>query len=512
MREITVETLPETARSLSKILGDELLGQMVGGYDSADARGMSDHVRRRGRAHPFAVAWDDLIKGAERSRSEGRFLLSEDAYFLLEMLEDLSSAERDPEFVSLLKRLTGRDQFFSTAFEAFIFSAYKGLAVPIALVPEAGTRRERRPDLVARAGGFWPIYLECKSLQDDVRREEQAWSEIESRSAKYLEASPRNLKLRLEAGRRITNNDVTTVVSAVSGLVDNFPLAKGAEAGGVRIQLSEIMPIGSRLHMPLETLRRDGERGWLEASIDPKTNMADRVWIVESQQFPDVEQTDRLIRLFRDAANQLPKDCPGVVHLQVPYRASAHFMKVVDRARPGLERELSRRKHVCAIVITGRFLNQRMVSEGHPIDATHVVIPNFEASKEIPPGFRLLGSTLISEIFANVGHADLSQMPNGEFEMTAEGAILFEFTINEPLTEQLGRYTYRYCSSDGRRQASAWQTYANAFRIEVVHETFGRRELNFDLNHLTVGTLHKMAFTWSADDLACALDGGAVMR
>ena len=98
------------------------------------------------------------------------------------------------------------------------------------------------------------------------------------------------------------------------------------------------------------------------------------------------------------------------------------------------------------------------------------------------------------------------------FELNHEGWVVVEFGINEPLSDQLGRYLIRRCSKDGRQQLSVWQTYRNQCHLELVHEAFGRRVLVLDLNHLSTGTLHKMAFTWAADGIRCSVNGGGVIR
>lgn len=495
--EITVGNLAEVAASLRELFGEMLFTRMLGGYDSAAAKGLADHVQRAGRAHPFAVAWDDLVKGAERSKAQGAFQLSEQAFLLLDSLHSFSTAQDDPEFENLLKRLVGADQFFSTSFEAFTYSAYRSMGVAIALVPEAAELGERRPDLVSlQPEGA--VYLECKSLQDDVRVEERIWSEVEARVVRSLDKASLNLRLRIEASRRLGSGDVQLLADAASDLISNNAALRGTDLDGVALTISQIMPQGGTIPLPLDLPRGEGERIWVETEVDADTNLVRKVWLIESKPHADAEQGDRLVRLFRDAASQLPRASPSVVHLQVPYRAATHFLDVVDRARPQLERVLARSEHVCAVVISGRFLNKRMADDEAPIANSHVVIPNFRCMHALPPEFRLLGST------------DMSRLPGEMFEGLHEGTFLVQFNLNEPMQAQLGRYILRHCSRDGRRQMNVWQTYRNRFRIEVVHDAFGRRELTLDLNHLTVGAEHKIAFSWGDDGIRCSVDGSRV--
>lgn len=512
LQEITVETLEEFATSFRALLGEDLFRRMLDGYDSGDAKGMTDHVQREGKAHPFAIAWDDLVKGAARSREAGVFSLSEKAYMLLDTLHSLSVAADDPDFDSLLRRLSGRDQFYSTAFEAFVLSAYRAAEVPVALIPEAAVAGERRPDLISKLPDGEVVFLECKSLQDDVRLEERVWSEIEARIGRALDASPLSLRVQIEASKRISHSDAATVVGAVADLIGNFPRLRGAEVADCEVWIDQIMAPGDVLRLPLNFPHSESGRLWAEATIDKQANEVRKLWLVETKPYPDTEQGDRLVRLFRDAASQLPRGSPGVVHLQVPYRAAPHFLDVVDRARPLLEREIARRQHVCAAVISGRFLNKRMAIEGNPIETSHVVIPNFAGTQRLPSGFRVLGAEDGTEVLRRAKEVDMSHLPGGGFDVLSEGTFLMQFSINEPLADQPGRYQFRHCSDDGLRQLSVWQTYGNRFRIEVVHSSFGRRELTLDLNHLEVGVDHKMCFTWSRDGIRVALNGDLLSR
>ena len=157
---ISVTSLSEVVEAYANMLGDALFERMLDGYDSANAKGLADHFRRASSAHPFAVAWDDLVKGAARSREVGQLQLSERALFLLDTLHALSTAENDPCFNELLKRLAGRDQFFSTSFEALVFRAYRLMGVPIELVSETGAAGERRPDLVSRTSDADDVFIE----------------------------------------------------------------------------------------------------------------------------------------------------------------------------------------------------------------------------------------------------------------------------------------------------------------------------------------------------------------
>ncbi|WP_210238895.1 hypothetical protein, partial [Mesorhizobium sp. M2D.F.Ca.ET.147.01.1.1] len=67
---------------------------------------------------------------------------------------------------------------------------------------------------------------------------------------------------------------------------------------------------------------------------------------------------------------------------------------VLDEVKNAVEDESSKRAHVCAIVITGRFQDKdkHRKAGSDPILTFHSVIPNYNAEYVLPKDFRLLGS------------------------------------------------------------------------------------------------------------------------
>jgi len=510
---VTFNNIADRAELLKDLLGYDLFNKLIGGYDgtAAMAKGVPNYFRRRAAAHPFALAWHDLMEGAVRSKVAGSMQLSEQAIFLVDMYVNLRIAQHDEHFRDLLARLVGRNQFFSTLFEAFIFGVYDALiGMPVALVAESPSTGERRPDLVSVLGNGKKVFLECKSLQDDVYLEDRIWSDIEIGIAKKLEAARGSYHLRIVAARQLEHTDAKSLIDTASDLIENYPLLPSARIQDCDLEIRELLREPDTIALPAHIPFDDDYRTMTGANFD--SSSIHKLWLLETKPFPDPDQNKRLANLFKDAARQLPVDAPGVVHLQVPYRASGHFLDVVDAARPQLEEKLTRQPHVCVIVVTGRFLNKQMIAGCDPIVTFHTVIPNFSSKYRLPAGFSLLGSHDIATQRQRTDEFDVSALPGGVFDVHAEGAVFLEFYIDRPLADQEGRCLIQYCSPDGRRQLSAWQTYRNRFRFEVVHEALGRLTLAADLNHLAVGVAHKMLFGWNRDGIVCCVDGGEILR
>lgn len=492
---------------LRELLGEELFHRLWGGFDSADIKGLANFNRHKARIHPFAVGWDELCKGIERSETEGMLRLSEAAIFLLDALHSLSASVHDAESINVLNKLVGKEQYYSTIFETFVFTGYRALSQAVSFVPESSDAGERRPDLHVSTQSASGVFIECKSLLDDIERESRAWTEVEIRIAGILNRMRFNGRVHITPSRLINHHDIEALVAFVGGELSRSPDPATYTFGDFTIEVTKFLADGQMLPLPLEISHDKDGRGWIETEIDTAQNAAIRLWAVEAQPYLEIEQRDRVADLLRDASKQLPNDQPGVVHLQIPYRKSAHFLDVVDRVRPKIEGVLSRRHHVCAVVLSGRFINPHMASDGSAITDHYAIIPNFRAQKTLPSDFRLLGSEAIPSFLEHIGDLDLTRIPNERFDVLPEGTILLEFSIFSPLMNQTGKYLMRYCSADGCRQLSVWQTFQNRVRFEVVHEQFGRRELTINMNNLSVDEEHKMAFSWSENGISLAVDG-----
>src|SRR5689334_259835 len=150
LNPITFDNLSACAASLRSLLSEPIFTRLIRGYaEYATARGLPEHFRRLARTHPFAVAWHDLQEGIGKSLKAGSLQLTEEALFLLDLRFCLTQIKHDPQFESLLTRFVADKQFFSTAFEAFIYAMYSlHFKLPVALIPENVSPGQKSPDFV----------------------------------------------------------------------------------------------------------------------------------------------------------------------------------------------------------------------------------------------------------------------------------------------------------------------------------------------------------------------------
>jgi hypothetical protein len=501
-----VDQLADLVADLKATVGDELCDRMIGGYSSRDGRGFMDHHRREARAHPFALGWDDLCAGIAKSEKEGAFQLSERAFFLVDCLHALKIVKNDPNFPALFDKLENPRQYFSTAFEAFVFATYHSMGTPISIVQESIVAGERRADFVSFCDGI-SVFLECKSIQDKYQIEDQIWSTIEDQISRTMMRQHASYYLSVEASRPLIGRDISPIIKAATSLMENYPTTSGLSVMDCQLQIRRVLEPGQMLRLPLHIPHGDKGRVRFEMEWHGTSGDVRKVAIMESLPFFDHAQEKAVARLLKDAADQVPKGAVGVVHLQVPYRISKLFLDVIDHVRPFIERELVKRSNICAVVVNGRFLNEYMAKTEDPIVNWFAVVPNFSSPHRLPNGFLLPGTCDINDGARHFETPVGSGLRNETFSVGSVGTIAISFGIYEPLGNQKGLYLLRHCSSDGREQLSVWQSYRNIFRIEVVAEQFGRRALDIDLNHLEIDVTHHMAFCWSEDGIRCAVNG-----
>ncbi|MDG4900522.1 MULTISPECIES: hypothetical protein [unclassified Mesorhizobium] len=488
---LTRDNIGEHAEALKILVTEDVFAQLTRGFkELSSAKTLPQYFERLARAHPFAVAWSELQESVEAASIQ----LSEAPFFLLDMRFSLMSAAADPEFPKLLNRLKGDDEFFSAAFEAFVFHMYAHeFKLPIAFVSPGNGKQ---PDLVSDFGDEGKVYLECKSLLDDVRLEERTWNRIREAVTRRLEAGKRSIEIAIVARRSIEPRDAAEIVSEAFRTIDDPENEIRVDGKDYVVSKRLLMDDGKVMQLPIN-FSADADYSMV-FGYESREADATKIWMIKTKAFSKFNQVTRMRELFRAAKKQLPKDHPGIVHFQIPYRNTRQFQKSLDDCRDTLINDLNRRKHICAIVITGRFLDHYRENGSDPITTFHSVIPNYAAELKLPDAFLILGSHKMTTVGGNVVDP---------FELPPTGVICINFEITKDMSQQAGRYIIQYCSGDGRRQLNLWQDFFDRSRLEVWHEESGHHVLDFDMTGIEQGKLHKAAIRWNGTGLAIALNG-----
>ncbi len=495
--ELSVGNIKEACETFRRLLGDELFLSLMGSFSPETAKGLRAYQLAVAKAHPFAVAWIQLQKDVARTVEQKTFALSERSIFLLDLFANLKAIADAPMFQTLLDNLKPRKQFFSTVFEAYVFSAYRQLGANIEIVPISDKPRERRPDFVITPPHGRPVFVECKSLEDITREEERIWNEIKARLAREMFRHRRSWRITLTARRNVTGADIPDIIKAALSQLSAGRLGRNEVGDGAfAIKYEKLGDTENYQPFPLDLPKR-GEHGWVECEsrVDDagKTHYRHPVMVEVFPHF-DADHTKRVLALIDTAYRQLSPTNPSVLHIEIPYRDGQRFLDVSDVVFHRTFQYLGKKKpRMSAVALNSRTIDRNMKEGGNPILNYHAIIPNPAPTNPLPANFAILGSN------------DMG------LDMTSgEGTIMVEFEIYEPLPKQLGKDLYYHCSADGWHQLRLWQSFSNQFRADIVHPAFGRRTFKEDLNYLEINRLHKLAATFSSEDVRIAVNGAMI--
>ncbi len=492
--ELSVGNIEETCETFRRLLGDELFLSLMGSFSPETAKGLRAYNLAVAKAHPFAVAWTQLQKDVAKTVEQKTFALSDPSIFLLDFFADLKAIADAPMFQTLLANLKPPKQFFSTVFEAHVFSAYRQLGANIEIVPVSDKPRERRPDFVITPPHGQPIYVECKSLEDFTREEDRIWNEIKARLATQMFKHRRSWRITLTAQRNVTGADVPYIIKAAlsqlsAGLLGQNEVGDGAFV----IKYEKLGDTENYRPFPLDLPKR-GEHGWVEfegrVDDDGKTHYRHPVMVEVFPHF-DADHTKRVLALIDTAYRQISPTNQSVLHIEIPYRDGQRFLDVADVIFHQTFQYLGKKRpRMSAVVLNSRTIDRNMKEGGNPILNYQAIIPNPASTNPLPTNFAISGSNDMGLDMAS-----------------GEGTVLVEFEIYELLPKLLGKDLYYHCSADGWHQLRLWQSYSNQFRADIVHPDFGRRTFKGDLNYLEIDKLHKLAAAWSLEDVRMAVNG-----
>ncbi|BCG80689.1 hypothetical protein [Mesorhizobium sp. 113-3-3] len=513
---VTFKNIEKKANSLRELLGEPIFSRLMRGHEKyTRADDLEARFWATNSVHPFVPAWYETLDSAAKSLAAGSMQVSEEATFLLELQFALDFLKSSHSYADTITRLIDKSQFFSTLFELFIYMTYSfELHRDVNFIPESTVQGEKRPDLVFKSNDGSLVYIECKSMLDDVRVEQRVLLDILAAIARKLKGSTMSLSVIIRANSRLKPGDSDAIIVTASDLIENYPRLTRADTDDFALRVFKILEVGQHMELPIEFQALEGADSMIgggeyyETEIEGVTkSFARKLWKIDTFTFPDTKQSERIVGLIKKASKQLPRDVPGIIHLQIPYRDPRHFQSVLDEVKSAVDNESSKRTHVCAIVITGRFQDKEKHKRagGDPILTFHSVIPNYNAEFVLPKDFRLLGS-----------HPDMTITDENDvektFEMGAEGGLLTKFAPEAELSDHGGVHIVQYCSRDGRQQINVWQDFNNRARVEVWHEEAGHHTLDIDLSTIRLNQTNKALVTWSKRGIRFVVNGNGVIK
>jgi hypothetical protein len=130
---ISAATIDQTVAAFRALLGPRF-AQLMGDFDPQSVKGLRAYHQHAASAHPFARWWVQLETDVLKTRARNAFVMSDTSVFLLDLYARLLDVKEDPQFADVMEKLVAPNQFFSTMFEVFIYSAYRQQGYPIVIV------------------------------------------------------------------------------------------------------------------------------------------------------------------------------------------------------------------------------------------------------------------------------------------------------------------------------------------------------------------------------------------
>jgi hypothetical protein len=530
---LTYENVRATCDDLPEAIGKDRFARIIETFSPEEAKGLPAYQLKRAQAHPLAVQWHALMQEVQASEAAGRLQLSEGSVFLVDHLIRLKGLLAVRRIERILRRLEVAAEYHSAMFEILILSHYRQGGANIEVVQEKPG--VRTADLVVHVGSN-DVYIECKSLEDQSRREERLWEQIEQQIIKALNRFKRSWRVSITSSRVVTGRDIATVNAAtlVNIRTGNTSPTQTSD-GAFSISFEPFEPPWDTWRLgDLNSMQRRTEHGYAECEQghDAHGRAVHRnPMTVEVTPFFEPDQTGRILDDVNDAHGQIPAGSCGILHVEIPFRDGPRLLDVGDQAFQRVFGLLRSKPRLNAAVLSARTFLKNVRDGENPVYDYFVIVPNGKAGAKLPKDFAIQGwnETLLKmrkppqwqtllwwwKIFKlkisdwrfplpTLVHqpADLHALASSK-----EGTLFIEFVINQPLPEQQGKSLLNYCTRDGLQQLRLWQSFKNHFRADIVYPSFGRRTFRGDLNDLTIDEPHRLALSWSDAAPSLAVDG-----
>jgi len=435
------------------------------------------------KSHPFAKWWFYLKQEVEKSKADGKLMLSQTSTRALCLLSDLKDIETLYNRDRIIKAIKNRSTFYSGCFEACIAASYKNAGYEVKIVPEEPKKGNRTCDLIV-INDSGQIYIECKSLNDLSIKTNKNMEELQNRLSKALMKYKRSWGIHILSQGNIESKDLDDIYPPIlrnirDGDISPLEIEKGKYIVSFAI-LSEWdkqhYGKGLNINTGGDVCCAGVETMYLGNGISRWKNP----YILTTSLNPDSDISDRIISEIKKASGQIPKQGPGIIHIELPYHKGPEFLSVVDSSYDAVFKKLNKDSNrINAVVVSSRIIEPGDT----PLREHLYVIPNFKTRAELPAEFDILGCSQIKEIDA---------LPD-------TGNVEFGFTLTKEFEDCKPAYILRHMTNDGRYQIQLWQTWRNLIRLDMVTPKIGRKFTEHKIDVLKLKNKYNISISWDKD-------------
>jgi hypothetical protein len=284
----------------------------------------------------------------------------------------LASAKSAIGFSKLIPRIKREEEFFSAAFEAVVAAAYIDRGYAVEFIEESSVKT---PDLkVTRPDGY-TSWVECKCRDEVIERDRinrSLWRDLESALVRSFGPAKTNVVVAVKCLKEPRRDELEPLKDFIFKQVRETPstniFREALNAapvldptGHYQVVAQIIAPSDESVEGDLN-LRMPDDFQYVSVKAEMKVLEAGRhtfrnpsIYAFTTKEISDGMPT--VIRSFKSAVKQLPKDGPGVVWLKVPDGAwGRDFEGFFTRLGSELSRELSgdQNRRVNAVIVHAR--------------------------------------------------------------------------------------------------------------------------------------------------------------
>lgn len=482
-------SLQRYADYLVSIFGDAFIKQI----ESSESKNTSSLIElNRVKDHPFTHWWQQFNIAITLKKSNPNIGFSQGALYCLGLAACLKSVSNLDNFERIITSLINRSKFYSTVFEVYTLYEFKISNFSLSIIEEHGSNKS--PDFFLNLDGK-SIFIECKSIEDIVLSEERSWYDFGAKLCKLLEKNIKSWMVEVTTQVPISRKLIEQLNTSIYGNITANKTTSCKLSDTVSYNISEISVWGNT-SIDITELIKSGKIGYAEAEVnvdnrEAKNFFKSRAVVVNPIQSSN-SLTNKIIKAFKKASKQLPKDSPGIIYIGLPHQTGEDFLQAIDSSFDDIFHRLNNdTRKANLVIISANILQHHRLT---PIDRQQYIIPNHNAAYKFPKSFSLPGTNQLGLDF-----------------IENEGTITFEFVPGQEWGSGYSKPILSDIKDNGSSQLIIWKTWRDTLRMEIIGKS-GRTYVESDVIAVNNSSPNRFGGRWNSRELEIYIDGNRVGR
>lgn len=487
MINVNVNNLDSIKNQVIIMFGKEFINEI----DSFETAGLNQFevAQTYHAAHPFAIWWEIFKQDIKTSQEANELRLSEFSIRIINLFSDLIDIKEVSNFIRILNAIKRRNTFYSACFEAHVASCYINIGKNVEISEEGIIENQRVSDLKVNTKNE-AVYMECKSLDDFKLKESPLWAEITIRVHNALKKYKRSWAVTILAGKQIDGKDMNRLCTDIAIDIRNSSLGERLINDYFKVSYKKLLDWNQEVRGEI-AIKQNAEIGSFETEmfIDPLGCPINKnCTIVQIMPYVEFDISKRLIHEFKNAIGQIPKNGPGIIHIEIPYKQGGQLLKVIDTVYPKIYEKLNRdSSRINAVIISGAVIEH---GQRTPLVYNYYVVPNNNPRAHLPDDFDIIGTNDMGVPLTD-----------------NEGSVIFTFGLKNAIESGIPSIIYEHCDRTGKHQIKVWKPWYNKLRMDIVNPTLGRVFIEAEYEGFSLNKQYIFGGTWSNKELKIFVNG-----